>query len=165
MLTKNLKQQQLVITSEREVGFVYEFRKRREPHYDCLSKFIYVAETRKMKTQIRTNDFCCTPAKKEECKCTALLQSWLCCIRASTLHVVALLRCHRILRPKLYTLHGSYRGESVVLAWALLQNKTKATYIEMFTSIRSAIVERHGDIGRIHGFITDKSVINPRIYN
>ena len=126
-------------------------------HRMCLKNFEwhFVAEKRKMKTQTNTNDCCCTPAKKKECKSTALIQSWLGCIRASILHVVALLKCHRILRPKLYTLHGSYRGESMILAWALLPSKTKATYIEMFISIRSAIVEHHGDIGRIHGFITD----------
>ena len=48
---------------------------------------------------------------------------------------------------QLYTLHGFRDGEAMALAWALLPNKTKASYVELFTAIRDAFVTEFGDAG------------------
>ena len=45
---------------------------------------------------------------------------------------------------QLYTVHFYSNGEGMVLAWALLLNKSTAIYVEMFTSIRDALVEVKG---------------------
>ena len=39
---------------------------------------------------------------------------------------------------QLYTIHGYYNGEGMALLWALLPNKSKATYIELFAALRAA---------------------------
>ena len=39
--------------------------------------------------------------------------------------------------------------------YALLPNKTRATYIELFTELRRAIVQKYGDIGEIACFLVD----------
>jgi len=43
---------------------------------------------------------------------------------------------------QLYTFHGFVNGEALPLAWALLPNKTQATYSELFTAIRSGLISR-----------------------
>ena len=42
---------------------------------------------------------------------------------------------------QLYTLHDFGRGEGLPLVWALLPNKTRNTYIELFTAIRDAFTQ------------------------
>ena len=44
---------------------------------------------------------------------------------------------------QLYTLHGFLHGEGQALVWALLPNKSKATYVELFTAIRQAFADRY----------------------
>lgn len=56
---------------------------------------------------------------------------------------------------QLYTLHGIVHGEAMVLAWALLANKTQATYVEMFTTLRDALISKFGDVGVPRTFLTD----------
>jgi len=41
---------------------------------------------------------------------------------------------------QLYTLRGFLHGEAVPLAWALLPNKTTATYVELFNCLHNAMV-------------------------
>ena len=41
------------------------------------------------------------------------------------------------------------------LLWALLPNKTAATYIELLTTLRSSLVSVYGDIGSIQTIPTD----------
>ena len=43
---------------------------------------------------------------------------------------------------QLYTVHGLPCGEGISLVWALLPNKTRATYVEMFSAIQQAFLER-----------------------
>jgi hypothetical protein len=43
---------------------------------------------------------------------------------------------------QLYTLHGLLCGEGIPLVWALLPNKTRATYVEMFSAIQQAFLKR-----------------------
>lgn len=54
---------------------------------------------------------------------------------------------------QLYTIHGFYRGESMPLVWALLPNKTRGTYEELFGVIRQQL-ERSGYVER-QVFLTD----------
>ena len=56
---------------------------------------------------------------------------------------------------QLYTIHGYRNGEGLALAWALLPNKSTATYTEMFTAVRDALVQRFGSLGCIRYFLTD----------
>jgi len=56
---------------------------------------------------------------------------------------------------QLYTLHGFCQGESLPPAWALLPNKTEATYTEMFTAIRCMLINTYGNIGTVRYFLTD----------
>jgi len=46
----------------------------------------------------------------------------------------------------LYTIHGFMVGEAMALAWALLPNKTRATYTELLSAIRDAFVAEFGDV-------------------
>jgi len=55
----------------------------------------------------------------------------------------------------LYTLHGFVNGEAMALAWALLPNKTQATYVELLTALRSAMIAAYGDIGARKTFLID----------
>ena len=48
---------------------------------------------------------------------------------------------------QVYTVHGFCNGEGMALLWALLPNKSTATYVELFTAIRSALVSQFGDVG------------------
>jgi hypothetical protein len=50
---------------------------------------------------------------------------------------------------QLYTIHGFNKGEAMALCWALLRSKTKATYVEMLTALRSAIVAQCGNVGAV----------------
>lgn len=56
---------------------------------------------------------------------------------------------------QLYTLHGFVNGEAMALAWALLPNKTRDTYVELFNALRSAFVGTFGDVGGRRTFLTD----------
>ena len=56
---------------------------------------------------------------------------------------------------QLYTLHGYNRGEGMPLVWALLPNKSKRTYVELFTCIRNAFAEKFNDSARRRLFLTD----------
>jgi len=47
---------------------------------------------------------------------------------------------------QLYTLHGFVKGEAMALAWALLPNKTRATYSEMFAAIRDNLLTLFGSV-------------------
>ena len=53
---------------------------------------------------------------------------------------------------QLYTIHGFRDGEAMALAWALLPNKTKASYVELFTATRDAFVTEFGDVACDHPF-------------
>jgi len=41
---------------------------------------------------------------------------------------------------QLYTMHGFLNGESMPLVWALLPNKSSATYVEMFNAVRCILL-------------------------
>jgi len=56
---------------------------------------------------------------------------------------------------QLYTVHGFYHAESVPLVWALLPNKSAATYKEMWTAIQESLMREFGNIGSIQYFLTD----------
>lgn len=56
---------------------------------------------------------------------------------------------------QLYTMHGYKDDEGMALIWALLPNKSKSTYIEMFTAIREALIARFGDTGNQRVFLVD----------
>lgn len=43
----------------------------------------------------------------------------------------------------------------MALAWALLPNKTRTTYVEMFTALRDAFVTDFGDVGPVRTFLVD----------
>jgi len=43
----------------------------------------------------------------------------------------------------------------MALVWALLQNKKRSTYLEMFTAVRDALVEGYGDVGCQRCFLVD----------
>jgi len=49
---------------------------------------------------------------------------------------------------QVYTIHGFCNGEGMALLWALLPNKTTATYVEMFSALRSAMVAEFGEVGK-----------------
>jgi len=49
---------------------------------------------------------------------------------------------------QLYTIHGFIGKEGLALIWALLPNKIKTTYIELFTSISEAFLVRFGNVGQ-----------------
>ena len=56
---------------------------------------------------------------------------------------------------QLYTIHGFFKGESMALLWALLPDKKKQTYLDLFGVLRSALIENFGDIVAHHRFLTD----------
>ena len=56
---------------------------------------------------------------------------------------------------QLYTIHGFLRGEGMPLLWAILPNKTQATYTLLFQSVRRAMEAKFGDIGNISYMLTD----------
>lgn len=56
---------------------------------------------------------------------------------------------------QLYTIHGFYQNESLPLIWALLPNKSRATYEEMLVAIRESLVLKFGSVGAMHYFLTD----------
>ena len=56
---------------------------------------------------------------------------------------------------QLYTIHGFYKGESLPLAWALLPNKSRKTYVEIFKAIRDAAVQKFGVVQQPRTFLTD----------
>jgi len=55
---------------------------------------------------------------------------------------------------QLYTIHGYVRDEGMALLWAILPNKTKDTYTELFSALRDALVSTFGNTGH-HMFLTD----------
>jgi MULE transposase domain len=56
---------------------------------------------------------------------------------------------------QLYSMHGFYKNESMPMVWALLPNKTRATYEEMLTAVRQELEVRFGSIGSMKYFLTD----------
>jgi len=58
---------------------------------------------------------------------------------------------------QLYTLHGCYHGEWMPLVFALLPNKSEATYTEMFRAIRDSLTSTFGDTGCDRTFVTERS--------
>jgi len=56
---------------------------------------------------------------------------------------------------QMYSMHGFYKGESMPLVWALLPNKSRATYVEMFTTVWEKLVEKFGDAGAVRYVLTD----------
>jgi len=56
---------------------------------------------------------------------------------------------------QLYSLHGFYGGEAAPLLWALLPNKTQATYEELFKSVHDAMLVAFGNTGGPHTFLID----------
>lgn len=56
---------------------------------------------------------------------------------------------------QLYTIHGYYCGQGMPLVWALLPNKTSATYTEMFGELRRALYDKFGNLGQIKYILTD----------
>ena len=63
---------------------------------------------------------------------------------------------------QLYTFHGFVNGEALPLAWTLLPNKTQSTYIEVFTAIRSGLVNAYGDVGCNKTFLIDGPIRRQR---
>jgi hypothetical protein len=59
---------------------------------------------------------------------------------------------------QLYTIHGYVEGdegkEGMPLLWALLPNKSKQTYVELFQALHRALTVKYGDAGD-HVFLTD----------
>ena len=52
--------------------------------------------------------------------------------------------------------HGFVKGEAMALAWALLPNKTRAAYSEMFAAIRDNLLALLGSVGAgERTFVTD----------
>ena len=56
---------------------------------------------------------------------------------------------------QLYSIHGFVAGEAMPLAWALLPNKSLATFTEMFSALRDAMISSFGDTGGQRTFLTD----------
>jgi hypothetical protein len=56
---------------------------------------------------------------------------------------------------QLYTIHGFYNSDSLSLVWALLPNKSRATYEEMFSAVRKELLLKFGDIGAVNYVLTD----------
>jgi len=56
---------------------------------------------------------------------------------------------------QLYTLHRFYEGEAAPLVWALLPNKTQATYEKLFKAIHDAMVATFGDTVSEDTFLVD----------
>lgn len=56
---------------------------------------------------------------------------------------------------QLYTIHGLFRGDGMPLVWAILPNKTKATYVELFTVTRDPLLARFGHLGVSRTFLID----------
>lgn len=48
---------------------------------------------------------------------------------------------------QLYTMHGFKGDEGMPLVWALLPNKSKNTYTEMFEAVKQALIDKYGDVG------------------
>lgn len=57
---------------------------------------------------------------------------------------------------QLYTMHGFHKGEGMPLLWALLPNKARRTYDELFGVMRQQL-QGSGNVGR-HTFLTDFEV-------
>jgi len=56
---------------------------------------------------------------------------------------------------QLYTMHGFVNGEALALVWALLPNKSQASYNELFAAIRSSFLNTFGDVGNGKTFLVD----------
>uniref|UniRef100_A0A915JMI7 MULE transposase domain-containing protein n=1 Tax=Romanomermis culicivorax TaxID=13658 RepID=A0A915JMI7_ROMCU len=56
---------------------------------------------------------------------------------------------------QIYTLHGFINGESFIYCYALMPDKTRATYEILFRAISQAIIEHHGDLGSVHTILLD----------
>lgn len=55
---------------------------------------------------------------------------------------------------QVYTLHGYVHDEAMALAWALLPNKSQASYTELFGVLKDTFVQMFGDAGQ-RTFVTD----------
>ena len=56
---------------------------------------------------------------------------------------------------QLYTMHAFVGDEGMPVVWAILPNKSKATYIEMFSAVERSLVEKNGNVGRQRCFLVD----------
>jgi len=56
---------------------------------------------------------------------------------------------------QVYTVHGCVHDEGVPLLWALLPNKTTASYTELFTAVRNALQTAFGAIGQMRYSLCD----------
>jgi len=56
---------------------------------------------------------------------------------------------------QVYTIHGYVHDEGVPLLWALLPNKTTASYTELFTAVRNALLTAFRGIGQTSYLICD----------
>jgi hypothetical protein len=56
---------------------------------------------------------------------------------------------------QLYTMHGLKHDEGLPLVWALLPNKSKATYVELFQAVRQAMEGTFGSVGGERSFLVD----------
>ena len=56
---------------------------------------------------------------------------------------------------QLYTIHGYIQGEGLPLMFAILPNKTTATYVEMLAALRTGLVSAFGNIGSVRYVLTD----------
>jgi len=54
----------------------------------------------------------------------------------------------------LYTIHGYVGDKGMPLLWAILPNKTRRTYLELFGALRDELVSTYGGPGE-HVFLTD----------
>lgn len=56
---------------------------------------------------------------------------------------------------QIYTIHGMFKDEGLPLLWALLPNKSTATYTELFTAVRTALLSKFGSVGESKTFLLD----------
>ena len=56
---------------------------------------------------------------------------------------------------QLYTLHGFLHGAAMALVYALLPNKSRSTYVELFQALRNAFLTEFGDVGNSKTFLVD----------
>ncbi len=52
---------------------------------------------------------------------------------------------------QMYTLHGFFAGEAKASVHVLMPDRRHATYVDVLTTIRQALLHRHNSIGAIDG--------------
>ena len=110
-----------------------------------------------MATQTRTTDFFCTAVRMGICSfflCTDRTEG---AVGYQSKFVVSegMFEMSPESAYQLYTMHGFLNGESVPLVWALLPNKSSATYMELFTAARDTLVNYFGTTGCSWTFLVD----------